>query len=375
MHVVICSDGMFPASMGGIERHTRLLVESLAIQSQDLQITVAHTHPKTRFFGGYANVDEIGIEPKPGRRQYLLECIELSGRFAQFLRTIPQAVIYSQGICVLKDIGNFSSRLIVNPHGLESFQAIDLRSWATTTPFRFVQRNTLKNARFVVSLGGHLTSILRREVRDERRIVVIPNGVRVPASPTIRHPRANRPIRLLFVGRLAGNKGVGDLLAAVGILNSRGLGEQVHLDIAGAGPLLAQLKQTTREPNVRLWGKVSDEQLDALYRDADVFVLPTLFEGMPTVVLEAMARSLPVLVTDVGATRELVDDSNGKIIAKRNPAGLAADIRRFLELPPHVLVQLGYSGYLRAKNRFDWSAVASLHYELFHAVHGEMRVV
>jgi len=368
MHVAICSDGVFPASMGGIERHTRLLVENVATRHPDVRLTVIHTHPGTRFFEQFANVTEIAVAPKPGRRQYLLECLELSERFAAELRKLPDAVIYSQGVCVLRGIREFSSRLIVNPHGLESFQTISLRDWATTTPFRIVQRRTFRHARFVVSLGGRLTKILEREVGDPRRIEVLPNGVNLPDEPADRPPRGNGPLRLLFVGRLARNKGVPDLIHAMRILDQQGLAGSFQLDLAGAGPLLEELSSACTLPNVRFWGKVTDEHLEELYRQAHVFVLPTLFEGMPTVVLEAMARGLPVLVTDVGATTELVDDANGRIIAKNDPEGLVATLRRFAELPAASLPRLGMSGLERVRTRFTWPQVADGHFKLFTKV-------
>jgi len=371
MHVAVCSDGIFPASMGGIERHTRLLVESLAARHRDLRLTVIHTHPGTRFFERLDKVTEIAVDPKPGRRQYLLECLELSERFADELRKLPDAVIYSQGVCVLRGIEEFSRRLIVNPHGLESFQTLSLRDWATTTPFRIVQRRTFRHARFVVSLGGRLTNILEREVGDRRRIEVLPNGVNLPSEPIQRAPRGEGPLRLLFVGRLARNKGVSDLVRAMAILHRQGLGPLVHLDLAGAGPLLADLTRACKLPNVRFWGKVTDEQLEALYRQADVFVLPTLFERMPTVVLEAMARSLPVLVTDVGATTELVDDTNGQIIQQKDPDGMAVAIRQFAELPDVSLRKLGGLGLERVRTRFTWPQIADGHFALFRRVHTE----
>jgi glycosyltransferase involved in cell wall biosynthesis len=187
-----------------------------------------------------------------------------------------------------------------------------------------VQRRTFRHARHLISLGGRLTGILERETgRLSGKIVVIPNGVVVPgASP--RKPRdASEPIRLLFVGRLAPNKGVPDLLEGMDELGRRGASGRFRLDIVGGGPLLDALRAANKRPNVAFLDKVSDDRLEELYASADALVLPTLFEGMPTVVLEAMARGIPVLVTDVGASKELVDDSNGQIIPKRAPEALA----------------------------------------------------
>jgi glycosyltransferase involved in cell wall biosynthesis len=108
--------------------------------------------------------------------------------------------------------------------------------------------------------------------------------------------------------------------------------------------------------------------LDGLYRSVDLFVLPTLFEGMPTVVLEAMARGLPIAVTDVGATRELVDDTNGFIIPKRDPGSLAATLRAFARLSAEQRRSLGAASLCKVRERFTWSAVAAAHVRLFERV-------
>src|SRR5690606_26467654 len=114
------------------------------------------------------------------------------------------------------------------------------------------------------------------------------------------------PLRLLFVGRFAFNKGI-DLLMDV----ARRLADEgapVRFDLAGDGPLLAHYQAAGLPANVSLLGRVNDAELFALYTACDALVLPTRFEGMPTVVLEAMARARPIIVSDVGACAGLVEN-------------------------------------------------------------------
>lgn len=374
MHVAICSDGVFPEAIGGMQRHTRLLVETIARHHPEVCLTVVHTHPGKELFRGTRNVSEVAVDPRPGRRQYLLECFALAARFEAALRRMPDAVVYSQGICVVNDIREFSHRLIVNPHGLESFQSLTLRDWAASTPFRLVQKRTFRHARHLVSLGGKLTGILQREGGSiPGKVVVLPNGVVVPMQAPQRERHPDDPLKLIFVGRLAANKGVPDLLAAMDELARRGAGTRFHLDVVGGGPLLEHLRGSNGRQNVTFLDKVSDDQLEQLYERADALVLPTLFEGMPTVVLEAMARGIPALVTDVGASRELVDSSNGEIIPKRDPAGLADALARLDGMGPAGRRTLGEAGRRRALSRFTWERVAADHVKLFAAVDASLR--
>jgi glycosyltransferase involved in cell wall biosynthesis len=367
MQVVVCSDGVFPAELGGIQRHTRLLVEHVARRHQDVELTVVHPHEGRRFFEGLRNVREVAVSPRPGRRQYLLECWELSARMAEVVRRHPGAAVYSQGIALLQGIDEFSDRLIVNPHGLEAFQALTIRSRLQSLPFRLAITRAMRRARLVVSLGGRLTVILSRVVPQDR-IVVLPNGVEMPSEGRFAGHERGDALRILFVGRFFANKGIPDLIEAARLIDADGESAAFRFDLVGDGPLFDSIRGSVSMPNVRFHGKVDDARLDSLYSEADVFVLPTLFEGMPTVVLEAMARGLPILVTDVGATRELVDPANGVIIPKRDPRAIVRELRHLRKMPLESFRALGAASRAKAAGRFAWSQVADDHVSAFRRV-------
>lgn len=370
MRVAVCSDGVFPEEIGGIQRHTRLLVETLAANYPELSITILHTHPDRRLFGAHSNVTEVAVAPRPGRRNYLRECFDLSARFAAALRDLPNAVVYSQGLCVWSGVREFSSRLIVNPHGLEPYQGITVRQRLIGAPYRFIFGHIFKHSARVVSLGGRLTQILSRHVPGAaHRVVVLPNGVNVPEICQRGSATDAATCRLLFVGRFAPNKGIADLLQAMALLQRQKAAVGFELHLVGDGPLLDALRRDFAHPSIHFHGRAGDAQLEELYRACDVFVLPTLFEGMPTVVLEAMARSLPIIVTDVGATRELVDESNGFIVPKRDGRQLAETIATFAALPQAARQALGTRSREKLLQRFTWPKVAAAHYKVFRDIH------
>ena len=374
MRLAICSSGIFPLEVGGIQRHSRLLIETLARRHPGLDIEVLHAHVGQRLFAAFPRVREHHIAPRPGVRNYLLECYDLSARMAEVLRSMPDAIVYSQGMDVWAGIREFAPRLIVNPHGLESYQAITLRQKLIGVPYKAIHNHLFRHARCVVSLGGRLTTILRRHVADPaRRIVVIPNGVLPCDAPRASQTRPNAACRVLFVARLVYNKGVPDVIQAFHLLHERGLSHLAQLTLVGEGPLRQAFDNDGLPPNVRFAGAVDDTALDELYRESDVFILPTLFEGMPTVVLEAMARGLPIIVTDVGATTELVDDANGMIIPIRDPAAIAAAIERFARLTPAERQSLGAQSLRKVADRFTWDRVADAHYALFSRLADEQK--
>lgn len=141
---------------------------------------------------------------------------------------------------------------------------------------------------------------------------------------------ANRPI-VLFVGRLVPYKGVDVLLEALAGLDAVGM-------IVGDGPVRAELEAQARtlaiSGRVRFSGPVADDELAALYRACDVFVLPSVTrqEAFGVVQLEAMAAGKPVVSTDLGTGVGWVnrDGETGYVVPPRDPAALGEAVRRLL---------------------------------------------
>jgi glycosyltransferase involved in cell wall biosynthesis len=131
-------------------------------------------------------------------------------------------------------------------------------------------------------------------------------------------------VMILTVGRLTAQKGLGDLVRAFGKAH-RGL-PPVRLVIAGDGPERAQLEALIASlglgDRVRMLGNV--ERPDELYRAADVFALPSRYEGFPFAMLEAMAAGLPVVATRFGGADEMVEHGReGLLVASGDIDGLA----------------------------------------------------
>ena len=365
IHVVLCTDGVFPQAMGGMQRHSRLLAEHLAATGR-VRLTVIHPHQPGLFDRGLG-IEEVAIAPLDTERFYLGELWRYSGRVARELDRLRPDVILSQGFCVWKGIDRFTDRLIMHPHGLEMYQGLTRKERWLGTPFRMAVRYMARRSAVVVSLGGKLTGILQPEVRNSRaRVQVIPNAVDVP--PAVAYVPGSPPLRMLFVGRFAFNKGLDLLLAVARRLEREGRADQVRFELAGDGPLRAAIQAEGVPANVILLGRVEDEELFRLYSECDAFILPTRFEGMPTVVLEAMARSRPIIVSDVGATAELVDASNGHLLPSGDADALYAAVVAFIGSTTAQRRAMGETSYTRCAERFTWPMVTQGFVELFESV-------
>lgn len=363
--VIFATDGIFPQAVGGMQRHSRLLIEALARQGE-LRLTVIHPHQGETVFDPALGIEEIAIAPLPGKRNYLLELYSYSKQVAAILRERPEALIYAQGLSVWHEVERFGPRLIINPHGLEPYQGLSLEDRLKGWPYRMIYWRLFNRAARVVSLGGRLTDILRGVIRDPQRLVVLPNATELPKGDWQGWlaTRPTRPIKVLFVGRFAHNKGIDVLMQAIAQLHEAGESDDFHFTLAGKGPLYEQMRKQYQFANAELLGFVSDEQLAELYQSHHLFMLPTLFEGMPTVVLEAMARAMVIAVTDVGATRELVDASNGYIIDKGSPAAIVAALRQVRDLSPEQRQAMGEASRAKVEARFTWPQVAQAHVEV-----------
>jgi glycosyltransferase involved in cell wall biosynthesis len=138
---------------------------------------------------------------------------------------------------------------------------------------------------------------------------------------------------VVFAGRLSPEKGVDTLLEAVGRLPA-----DVRLDVAGDGPDRARLDRLAAhlgDGRVRFLGRVDAETVDALISDAAAVVVPSRwYENQPMVVLEAFARGVPVVASDLGGTPELVrHGSDGFLVPPDDPASLAAALRALVDDP------------------------------------------
>jgi glycosyltransferase involved in cell wall biosynthesis len=178
------------------------------------------------------------------------------------------------------------------------------------------------------------------------RLAVIPNGLDLPKEVSEPGPR------VLSVGRLIRDKGMDVLIEA-----ARGLA--MGITIAGQGPERAALESLAARLGVdaRFEGFASRERLDTLYREAACVVLAARRgEGLPNVVLEAMAHGRAVVATACAGTRDLlVDGVNGLIVPADDAAALRVALER-LRREPGLAARLGAEARRTAEG-FDWRRV------------------
>jgi len=160
---------------------------------------------------------------------------------------------------------------------------------------------------------------------------------------------------ILFVGDLEPWKGVDTLIEGMRILQKRG--EEFTLRLVGEGSLRPQLEAQADGLDVEFLGQVPHSEIPDLMRTAFALVLPSLWEGIPTVGLEAMASGTPFIGTNVGGIPEIVHDKvTGLLVPCNSPAKLADAILRLTD--EKLRQELVRNAYRLVKSNFDISYIA-----------------
>jgi len=213
------------------------------------------------------------------------------------------------------------------------------------------------------------------------RLVTIPNGVemdRYGAGPD-RSLRREMGVpeaapMVICVAKMLEQKGHRHLVDALAA-SSRAEGEPIHVALLGDGPLRQAIVSQAREAGVadriHLLGTRPD--VPRLLAAADVFVLPSLWEGLPMALLEAMAAGLPVIATSVSGTRQVVEDGRtGLLVAPGDSTELASAMQRLVADRP-LRARLGAAGRNHVRAEFSVDRQAQRHLALYQSCRARQR--
>ena len=231
----------------------------------------------------------------------------------------------------------------------------------------------------VVAVSEELAQRLSKSLRRSRKSLdLVANGIPMPARPPERSAQDQRAARrqaglpedvrlVLAVGNLYPVKDHASLIRALARMR-----EPAHVAIAGRGDEEERLRELIREldlaERVHLLGLRDD--IPTLLRAADVFVQPSLSEGLPLAVLEAMAAELPVVASDVGGVSEAVlPDETGLLTPAASPDALAEALDRLLK-DPALAQRFARAGFERAREHFSVERMARLYVDLYDALTG-----
>jgi glycosyltransferase involved in cell wall biosynthesis len=205
------------------------------------------------------------------------------------------------------------------------------------------------NKRRLIDLG------LKKEM-----ITVIPNGVNLSQFKTKSILGENRDkIDIVWIGKINEIKGLEYLIQAM--VTVIDIHPNSNLTLIGDGPLKQKYEKLTFDlslnKNIVFAGSIKNNKIPDYLEDKDIFVLPSLSEGLPLAIIEAMAASKPIITSNVGGISDLVDDGvNGILIDSKNPDLLAEKICYLIE-NPKIRKNMGIESRKKIEKNFTWDKI------------------
>ncbi|HYI38575.1 MAG TPA: glycosyltransferase family 4 protein [Thermoleophilaceae bacterium] len=222
----------------------------------------------------------------------------------------------------------------------------------------------LRQALFVTAISDFARSQLLALLPEDQwhKVRVVRCGIE-PAAFAPEHDTApaGGPVRILYVGRLVSLKGQPVLLDAMARLAEAGV--EAELILVGDGPERDALERRAArlglDGRVAFAGPLGQDEVREHYARADVFCLPSFAEGVPVVLMEAMAAGLPVVTTRIAGVPELVEDGvEGLLTLPGRADDLEAALTR-LAADPQLRAEMGRRGRAKVDSRHDIATTAA----------------
>jgi glycogen synthase len=356
--------------IGGMQSHTGQLTRALDACGVAQTVVTAWRPGAGRLerLGSRSRVVRLGAPVRRFRQLYAPAAAQVVPRLAADADLIHVHLGEDLAVVPLGLLGSRRRRpvvLTVHCSLRHTLQASGGRGLALSTIGAALESVGERRADAVIVLTQRLADRLIAGGLDRGRVHVIPSGVdlrlfarRLP-DPA---PELPRP-RVLFVGRLAAQKGVSTLLDAVPLLRTR-----AAVALVGDGPQRAALERQASHlgpDRVHFQGFVPHAEVPAWLAAADVLVLPSIYEELGSVLLEAMAAGLPVVASAVGGIPDALGDA-GRLVPPGDPAALAAAVDGVLD-DPALAAEMGGAARLRA-TAFSWDMLAGRVLEVYREV-------
>ncbi len=302
-------------------------------------------------------------------------------RLYRLLRQIQPALVHTRNLATIEcQLPVFLAGIRYRVHGEHGWDVFDPHG--ENTKYQRLRRVFKPLVKHYIPLSKELERYLRHKIKvPENKITRICNGV---DTEIFFPPKQGKEIvagcpftskKHVVIGTVGRMHGVKDQLTLVKafahlIEQDPSLKERLRLMLIGDGPLRDQANRILEKANLTALAWVPGERNDIpqILRGMDIFVLPSLAEGVSNTILEAMATGLPVVATDVGGNPDIVSHGNtGLLIPKADPIEMAKAITRYLE-NLQLIKQHGGNGFKSIQDGFSLFAMVNRYLTVYDNV-------
>ncbi len=385
MKVVFASRSIFPFhGYGGMEMYAYYLGKYLAENGLDVELIT--TTPSNK------NVDYMG------KLKYTFLPFVMNNKYtnpinyqrfvkncAKYLSNTDFDIFHSYGITAYHYLKSMDRNpVIVQPFGSEEFEHISkenvIRRFYLDYFIRSPKVSCVRHADSIASEGELQTQeIIDLFKVQKKRIFYLPDGVSLKEvnkyTENVEITKEDLNIQdadlvLINVNRLEPNKGVPNLINALKLLNEV---IDVKLILVGKGSeetkINNQIKSLNLGEDVIHFKDISSKKMFQLYTLADISVTPTLYEGLPLVILEAMATGKPIVASNVSEVPQAVKDGeNGFLVPPADPEAIASAVLRIYD--KNLIVTMGNASKKIIK-KYDWCRIAKMAISEYERLIGE----
>jgi glycosyltransferase involved in cell wall biosynthesis len=239
-----------------------------------------------------------------------------------------------------------------------------------TPVFSFFQQKVYNKADRIIALSTEIQEIIKKKIpKRKEKVVFIPNFV----DSSVFVPEKKNENKIIFVGRLDKEKGISLLIEVLGELKNK---FDFELIVLGQGPLRKELELKAVKTGIKFnfFGHINHSELPFFFSYSSVFVLPSFFEVMPVVVLEAMSSGCAVIASDAFGVKNQIDSGkNGFVFEKGSKEQLKEKLAELLS--SHSLCSsFGSNAREKVLNEFDVKVIAEKTEKLYREVLEERKV-
>jgi glycosyltransferase involved in cell wall biosynthesis len=352
MKILRVVSDLYPSVVGGIGMHAHEMSKLQAKLGHDITVYTANkgNEPREDFRDGYKIIrlkNDLKLMGNSISFRLFRELFKIRNDFD--IVHAHSHLFFSTNLCALvRKLG--SPPLVITTHGGLISQTVPM--WVHKIYIPTIAKWTFKSADKIICYTDEEIAGLTELGIEPHKIAIIHNGIDTKIfSSFIKEVNANQ---ILWIGRFVPGKGVEYLIEAFDILIKKY--PDLKLIMIGRGPLKGNIEQMIRDlnlsKNIIMKEFVPNSELPEIYQSSDVFVLPSLNEGIPRTILEAMACGIPVVCTELPQLVDVVEGC-GLLVPVKDSQALAEGISRIVS-DRGMAQKFGKNGRVKVVENYSW---------------------